>query len=55
MRDQIQGKLNGVIHRNRPDRHALPKAQVAFHARADVHRDDFSRYPFGFLARDRKV
>ena len=54
MRDQIQGEIKRRNTQDRPDRHALPETQVAFHARADVHRDDFSRYPFGFLARDRK-
>jgi len=54
MRDQIQWEVERCNTEHRPDRYALPKTQVVLHARADVHGDDFSRYPFGFLARDRK-
>ena len=54
MHDQVQGEIKRRNTQDRPHRHALPQTQVVFHARADVHRDDFSRYPFGFLTCDRK-
>ena len=54
MRDQIQRKVKRRNTQDRPDRHSLAKAQTTFHARADIHGDDFSGYAFGFLARNRK-